>query len=343
MIDSICTVPRPKSFESLSNQVKKSAQKILKDYGSTGEKNFNFFYATGCDRYEIRHAAFFAWMFNPEKYSLAKHFVASLLCELDKEGVALHNTIRKCFEGGLGKIPVEFNISKIPDAKGYTEIPFTARSTRNKGRIDFAADIRVDRTTLRLVIEFKNEGVISNNLVAYRKFVQKGLQKGDPLCLVVDFSGKNHELESGDFQQIPTEVLVTAVENHLNLLGKRVWNSHPRERMAIENYLEVLKAAEGEILDKVLDSKGGSETLWNFWNPQMNLAADNLENEINDYLGQLMEGFDEGEQEDKLTSAIYSFNWQMLLFRRHEKWFDQELRPGRNNRREVRASGAAGA
>lgn len=254
-----------RDVDSLKRQINKALGSINETGALNRERDFNFFRATGGVNYEIRHAAFFSWLFDPRQHEKATHFVLHFL-----RGVS-HFLGDDRLYGKLGRLKGNAATDQLvvsPIFKKKSE-SLSELLTDEGGRIDFACDVfRNSKRVARVVIEFKLKGVVQNDLAGYYKEVEKGCEEKDLYCFVIDFSGKAHLIEGQGFLMMETGVLIESVNQHMKYLSSLSDKKYLPVAQAVSQYYDLLREHVG-VVDVAIKDKRNREIFWNLWAPEM--------------------------------------------------------------------------
>lgn len=252
--------------DELKDQIDIALEKVKKAKILNRDRGFNFFRATGAANYEIRHAAFFAWLFDPRQHDMATNFVLHFIDEVCRvtDSDSLFRKVKRLRRGAASK---ELSVSPIFEG----DASLTELYIDEKRRIDFSCDIsREGEKDARIVIEFKLKGVVQNDLNKYYEAVSASKYGNDKdvYCFLIDFSGKDIALDDPNFIVVDTDALIQAVSKHYEFL-----NSLPGERygdtaQAVKQYREILRDHVGAVDLAIRDNKSRA-LLWEIWPPEM--------------------------------------------------------------------------
>jgi hypothetical protein len=294
---------KTRRLSRLKQQIDQSLGAIKKSGLLNGQsEDFNIFRATGCSSYEIRHAAFFAWLFDTRQHDKAANFILHFFREVASD-IGDHS-LDEAFRNFKGNAASK-SISVAPIFKKSESL--TELVIGDRKRIDFAADVSVKGSRVaRIVIEFKLKGEVNNDLDLYYKEVKKGCKKGDLHCFIIDFSGKEHYVENRNFSTVNSGALIEAVGLHADFLEGLDDDRYGPVGQATKQYYQLIKEHVG-IFDQAVSDDCSRELLWNLWSPEM--ENEDVAEELDEYL--------EIEAEKRLVGdaadEAYFHRWWQLL------------------------------
>lgn len=276
------------------------------------KEEFNFFDATGCSGYELRHAAFFSWLFDTRKHNEAANFVLRFM-----RGVAEEIGDQRLVEEFKG-----YHINAVSSDITVKPIPLSSSGSLNEvaipsgKRIDFAADIHVkNRHAVRLVIEFKLRGTVGNDLDAYYEAASSGVAKKRMCCLLIDFAGQVRPKEGSPFTVFDPAVLVRAVEGHLKVL-EDLPESSCDKYYAVQSYHRLLRRhIEHQFSSNVEERK----KLWNLWTPEMQRSSS--AKSLDKFFYKTAHDLVHEEQADRAYGQVW---WQVLALQTIHGWLKSE-------------------
>ena len=292
-----------RDVDSLRRQIDKALVGINESGALNKKRDFNFFRATGGVNYEIRHAAFFSWLFDPRQHDKATHFVLHFL-----RGVShflgddrLYGKLRG-LKGNAATAQLVVSPIFPKKSESLSELP-----TDEGGRIDFACDVsRGGKRVARVAIEFKLMGVVKNDLEGYYREVKKRCNKKDLYCFVVDFSGKTHFVEGQGFSMMETGVLIESVNQHMKYLSGLSDNKYLPVAQAVSQYYDLLREHVG-VVDVAIKDRNNREVFWNLWSPEMEQKS--VVEYLDAYLSERAERVLVGEAAEE---AYYHRWWQLI-------------------------------
>lgn len=289
--------------DSLKRQIDKALVQINKSGALNKERGFNFFRATGGVNYEIRHAAFFSWLFDPRQHDKATHFVLHFLRGVSRflGDDRLYGKLRG-LKGNAATAQLVVSPIFPRKSESLSELP-----TDEGGRIDFACDVfRGGKRIARVAIEFKLMGVVKNDLEGYYREVKKRCNKKDLYCFVVDFSGKNHFVEGQGFSMMETGVLIESVNQHMKYLNGLSDKKYLPVAQAVSQYYDLLREHVG-VVDVAIKDRRNREVFWNLWSPEMENKS-----VVEDLDGYLSERADRALVGEAAEEAYYHRWWQLI-------------------------------
>lgn len=280
------------------NQMQKAMQnlaKVLEKQGSIAAQETNIFKILKVDQHEIRHGAFLEFLLDPERNPvLADCFLKAWLDEITSELALDDEQVSKIIEGEY-----EY-IDHIESASQYSEIPFDNKGSNN--RIDHAFEVKLKGTTRVFVFEYKHNGVLQNDLGAYRAYVEKQYEgkRAEIYCFILELGHKTHDKPEFDgWHFISRETLIEAVRS---TLAEARRNDMQATRLYLEQYLEILQP-DPKAFDLLKDYRS---ELWTLWNPEISREFDpNAE-----YFTELLEKYIVAVDDRDLLN---SFEYHLLL------------------------------
>jgi len=283
------------AYKRQMQQAMQTLAKVLEDQAPSEVQETNIFKILKVDQYEICHGAFLEFLLDPERNPmLADEFLRAWLKELDAELLLNDDQISKIIDGEY-----EY-IDQITGANQYSEIPFDNKGSNN--RIDHAFEVKLKGTTRVFVFEYKHNGVLQNDLDAYRAYVEKQYagKRTEIYCFVLELGHKSHsEPEVDGWHFISRNTLIEATKSALVQARRKDMQA---TRLHIEQYLEILQP-DPEAFDLL---KGYRNELWNLWNPQI---ANEFDPEAS-YFTELLEQHVASEEDRDLLN---SFEYHLLL------------------------------
>lgn len=280
--------------QQMAQAMKEIAQELNSKHSNSSAQETNIFKILKVDQYEIRHGAFLEFLLDPERNpELADFFLQEWLKEIVSELVLQDEQLKKIIEGDYEKI------GHINEANRYSEIPFNNKGNIN--RIDHALEVSLRGTRRVLVFEYKHNGILQNDLVAYRNYVEKQYEgkRVEIYCFVLELDHKSHDKSGGDgWSFISRETLINAISETLREASRKDMQA---TRLYLEHYLQVLQPdpEDYELL------KGFRAELWDLWNPevaQVDPDAEYFEELLEKYVGSV-----------HYNSLISSFHYHLLF------------------------------
>lgn len=263
---------------------------------SESAQETNIFKILRLENYEIRHGNFLEYLMDPDRnIELAKRFLSEFIFQilerLEIEDSAFNRIISN----------ENFEISKIKGENRYTEI---LAGKDSKQRIDHALELKVGKTRRVLVFEYKLNGVVQNDLQAYKNTIEERY-KGSKVkfhYFILEIGAKKHHLsEKSGFRFVPKEALVEGVRETINIARQKDMLA---TKLYLEQYLEII---EPYVKDDFLFS-GLERELWDSWNPEMERYED--ANEVFDLL------VDEYVADEEHKSALWEYYYCDVFGRR---------------------------
>ncbi len=290
--------------DELKAQIDIALEKVKKAKILNRDRGFNFFRATGAANYEIRHAAFFAWLFDPRQHDMATNFVLHFIDEVCRvtDSDSLFRKVR-----GLRRDAASKKLRVSPIFEGVESL--TELCIDKKRRIDFACDVSRDgERDARIVIEFKLKGVVQNDLNKYYEAVSasKDGNGKDVYCFLIDFSGKDIALDDPNFIVVDTDALIQAVSSHYNFLDSLAGDKYRDIAQAVKQYREILRDHVGPVDLAIKDTKSRA-LLWEIWPPDMDRSKSTMQLDL--HLEKRAEKVLVGEA----AEDAYSHTWWQLL------------------------------
>lgn len=280
--------------QHMEQAIKKLAQNLNhKDQDEIAQET-NIFKILKVDQHEIRHGAFLEFLLDPERNpELAEFFLQTWLKEIVSELVLQDEQLDKIIEGDYEKV------GHINEVNQYSEIPLNNKGNIN--RIDHALEVSLKNTCRVLVFEYKHNGVLQNDLIAYKNYVE-GQYKGkraEIYCFVLELGNKSHDKTVTEgWHFISRETLINAISETLREACRKDMQA---TRLYLEHYLQVLQPdpEDYELL------KGFRAELWDLWNPEVAQEDPDAE-----YFEELLEKHVGSEHYKNLLS---SFNYYLLF------------------------------
>ncbi|WP_273009250.1 PD-(D/E)XK nuclease family protein [Alcanivorax sp.] len=290
--------------DELKAQIDIALEKVKKAKILNRDRGFNFFRATGAANYEIRHAAFFAWLFDPRQHDMATNFVLHFIDEVCRvtDSDSLFRKVR-----GLRRDAASKKLRVSPIFEGVESL--TELCIDKKRRIDFACDVSRDgERDARIVIEFKLKGVVQNDLNKYYEAVSasKDGNGKDVYCFLIDFSGKDIALDDPNFIVVDTDALIQAVSRHYDFLDSLADEKYRDIAQAVRQYREILIDHVGAVDLAIKDTKSRA-LLWEIWPPEMDRSKSTKQLDL--HLEKRVEKVLVGEA----AEDAYSHTWWQLL------------------------------
>lgn len=249
----------------LSKQMEQAIKKIAKvleeqNIDTPAAQETNIFRILRVDQHEIRHGAFLEFLLDPERNpELADCFLRSWLEEIASELALEDEQVEKIIDGDYEIV------NHIAGANRYSEIPFNNKASSN--RIDHALEVQLKGTRRVLVFEYKHNGVMQNDLKAYRAFVENEYResrgRAKIYCFILELSHKSHNdsCEEGWFF-ISRDTLINAVTRTLDEARRKDMQA---TRLYLEHYLAILQP-DPDGLELLVKYRA---ELWNLWNPEV--------------------------------------------------------------------------
>ena len=256
----------------------------------------NIFKILKLESHEIRHGAFLDFLMDPDRnVELAHIFVAQLVAQIvDQLGIE---------DQGFERVidtDEYFDILKIAGENRFSEIPAGADG---KQRIDQAIELKVGQTRRILVFEYKYNGHVQNDLVAYRQTIENKYKgtKSKIYYFLLDLGQKQHkEQEIEGFRFLNKDCLIDACRDTLEIACNK---DMLLTRAYLQQYLEIL---DPEVTDDFLFT-GLEKPLWNAWNPEIASLDDDAKT--------FFSLVDEYIEDESHHQALYDFEYHELFDR----------------------------
>lgn len=287
-----------KLLASMKNAVLSIANTVDKEIHTPSIQETNIFKILKMENHEIRHCAFLEYLLDPDRnLELATDFLSTWLSYIvQDQGISDAELDKFIYDkkGTIGKIEGENRYTEII-AKGNSQ------SKKNDLRIDHALEIKLKGTCRVLVFEYKQNGVVNNDLKKYHKFIQNRYKnkKSKIYYFILELGTKSHTQGKEEiWKYLSRESFINALEDTLGLARRKDMMA---TSLYIEKYLEILQP-DPEPHSMLFNLKS---QLWDLWNPEVQ-----KQDPEEKYFYELVEDYIESQE---VKDALFEFDYHMLV------------------------------
>ena len=237
-------------YPKMESAIRKISTQLQSESTQAITQETNIFRILSVENYEIRHAAFLTYLFDPNRnVELANEFWRAFFSSIAAiTQKVVHEAISQASD---------IEISTIKGTGTYSEVHCSGKF------IDFAAEIKADGVKHVVVIEYKHNGVASNPLKTYKKHIDKlypTMAEKRKFFFIIEIGSRAKHKSKDGFSSFENSIIIEACRSLSTIASNKDMNL---TASYIKQYLDILEPQNKGLPERY---SGLEELLWDAWN-----------------------------------------------------------------------------